>query len=93
MSLTQDQIKRLEKLTALQWGKELDISGVLDSFEALKNGELVLPETVSRSGQSILILREDTVAPSTITREELLGCSPQKIAWHQIALTSIMIGE
>lgn len=53
---------------------------MLDSFEALKNGELVLPETVSRSGQSILILREDTVAPSTITREELLGCSPQKIA-------------
>ncbi len=93
MSLIQAQIKRLEKLTAINGEWILDISAVLDSFEALKNGTLSLPSVTSRSGRTILIPREDLVIPSSITRAELLRCSHQKIAWNQIALTSIMVGE
>lgn len=93
MSLTQDQIKRLQKLTAIAREGDLDISGVLDSFESLKNGELVLPSTSSRSGEGVLHPRPDTVHSSVASRDELLGCSPQRIAAHQITLSSIMIGE
>jgi len=51
MSLTQAQINRLQKLTAIAREGELDISSVLDSFDTLKNGNLNLPEHTTRSGK------------------------------------------
>lgn len=93
MSLTQAQINRLQKLTAIAREGELDISSVLDSFDALKNGNLNLPENTTRSGKWSLLPREDVVHASTISRESLLKCSKQRIAGNQIALSSIMIGE
>ena len=93
MSLTQAQIIRLRKLTALNEGGELDISGVLDSFDALKDQKLTLPENISRSGQGSLLPRPDVVVTSTISRDDILRNSHQRIAGHQIALKSIMIGE
>lgn len=93
MSLTQAQIKRLQKLTAIAREGDLDISGVLDSFDSLKNGELILPTKLVRSGENILVPRQDIVRDSEISRDTLLRCSHQPIAGKQIALSSIMIGE
>lgn len=50
MSLTQDKIKHLRKLTALTTEDNVSIDNVLDSFEILKNGDLALPEKIERSG-------------------------------------------
>lgn len=61
MSLTQAQIKRLQKLTAIAREGDLDISGVLDSFDTLKDGDLALPETTSRSGAGSLVPRPDVI--------------------------------
>ena len=40
MTLTQDKIIRLRKLTALSGGKEISIDSVLDSFSALQDVEI-----------------------------------------------------
>ncbi len=93
MSLTQAQIIRLQKLTALKRDGDLDISGVLDSFDTLKDGKLTLPDMITRSGNGTLLPRPDIIVASRISRDDLLRNSHQRIAWHQIALTSIMIGE
>ena len=50
MSLTQDTIKHLTKLTALTTEDNVSIDSVLDSFEMLKDGDLTLPENSERSG-------------------------------------------
>lgn len=47
---------------------------------------------VSRSGQGSLILRDDIVMDSGLA-DELLSCSFQKKAAHQIILSGIMVGE
>ena len=93
MSLTQAQIQTLQKLTAIARDGDLDISGVVDSFDTLKDGKLTLPETLTRSGKGSLLPRPDIVIPSSISRDEMLRNSHQRIAGHQIALTSIMVGE
>lgn len=93
MSLTQEKIKHLRKLTALQTDDTVSIDSVLDSFEMLKNGDLTLPEVIARSGAGTLLPREDIVHPSPASRDSLLACSRQRVVGHQIALGSIMHGE
>ena len=92
MSLTQDQITRLKKLTALEWQKNIEISSVLESFSALQELENIENTEIHRSGAGSLDLRKDQVKDSPLA-DALLACSPQKIAGHQIVLGGIMIGE
>lgn len=51
MSLTQEQIARLGKLTSLKPQETLEISSVLDSFAALGKTDTSHITTVSRSGK------------------------------------------
>ena len=92
MQLTQEQIARLAKLTALQPQENLEIGSVLSSFEAIQNVDVSSIATVSRSGKWSLDLREDSVVDCQLA-DELLACSHQKKAAHQIVLSGIMVGE
>lgn len=93
MSLTQDKIIRLRKLTALSGNKEINIDSVLDSFESLQNIEIGANIGATRSGKGTLLPRPDVVQSSITTSDELLGCTKQRVIGHQIALGSIMHGE
>ena len=90
MSLTQAQIVHLAKLTSLRPGGDLEISSVLDSFDSLAKTDTSHVTTISRSGQSSLVLRDDRVVNANIA-DELLACSMQKKAAHQIVLGGIMV--
>lgn len=92
MSLTQAQINHLAKLTSLHPGDDLEISSVLDSFASLAKIDTSDINIISRSGQDFLMLRDDIVVDSCIA-DELLACSNQKKAAHQIVLGGIMVGE
>ena len=92
MSLTQAQIAHLAKLTSLHPGADLEISSVLDSFTSLAKTDTSHINVISRSGQDSLALREDMVVDAHIS-DELLACSMQKKAAHQIVLGGIMVGE
>jgi Asp-tRNA(Asn)/Glu-tRNA(Gln) amidotransferase C subunit len=92
MSLTQGQITHLTKLTALNGGS-VDISSVIDSFEALGNIDTKSIVNVGRSGKWSLDLRPDTVVADMSIADKLLACSNQKKAAHQIVLSGIMQGE
>jgi Asp-tRNA(Asn)/Glu-tRNA(Gln) amidotransferase C subunit len=93
MSLTQEKINTLKKLTSLKGGESLNIESVLDSFETLQVKNIELNHAPTRSGQGTLIPREDRVYISTASSDDLLHCSPQKVIAHQISLSSIMHGE
>jgi Asp-tRNA(Asn)/Glu-tRNA(Gln) amidotransferase C subunit len=93
MSLTQDQIKHLQKLTALTGEDALEISSVVDSFSVLEKVDTSKIASVSRSGKWSLVPRPDVVKKNERLPEKLLECSPQKVAAHQIVLGGIMIGE
>jgi len=92
MSLTQAQIAHLAKLTSLRSREGLEISSVLDSFASLSSTDTSHIQTISRSGQWALTLRPDISADSGIA-DDLLACSGQKKAAHQIVLGGIMVGE
>lgn len=92
MSLIQAQIEHLGKLTALHPWSNLEISSVLDSFESLAKTDTSKISNISRSGNDKLSLREDVVHNADIA-DNLLACSKQKKAAHQIVLGGIMIGE
>lgn len=85
MSLTQAQIQRLGKLTALEPDKDLTISTVLDSFDSLAKTDTSSVEQVSRSGATVMTLRTDQVRASSLP-DALLDCSHQRKAAHQIVL-------
>jgi hypothetical protein len=93
MSLAQEKINSLKKLTALSTGERLNIDGVLDSFASLQTLSTESASGVSRSGINVLFPREDRVLVSEASPEELLACSHQKVVARQIALGSIMHGE
>lgn len=93
MTLTQEQITRLAELTALQANSEITIDSVLDSIDAIKNADTSEVSEISRSGKSTMTLREDVVRNDKNLPDELLNCSNQKIAAHQIVLAGIMHGE
>lgn len=92
MSLTQAQIEHLGKLTALHPSSNLEISSVLDSFESLGKIDTTKTNMISRSGQGSLVSRQDIVVDSGVA-DDLLACTHQKRAAHQIVLGWIMVGE
>ncbi len=92
MSLTQDQITHLTKLTALKWGS-IDISSVIDSFETLWSIDTTAIQHVGRSWKWSLDLRTDIISSDSSIADKLLECSHQKRAAHQIVLSGIMQGE
>ncbi len=93
MSLTQEKINRLKKLTALESDKSINIDSVLDSFDVLQKMNVDLTRDPVRSGQWVLLPRIDEVKISQTTPDELLACTSQRVVSHQISLGSIMHGE
>ncbi|MGP1583124.1 MAG: Asp-tRNA(Asn)/Glu-tRNA(Gln) amidotransferase subunit GatC [Candidatus Altimarinota bacterium] len=93
MTLTQEQITRLSKLSALNVDSHTQIDSVLDSLHMLANTDTTGIEQDSRSGAKILALRADEIIEDEKIPDELLACSPQKVAAHQIVLSGIMHGE
>ncbi len=92
MSLTQEQIYRLGKLTSLKTGQDLSVESVLDSFDSLAQTDTAHIHEVTRSGNSVMILRADLPLQSGLA-DDLLACSSQKKAAHQIVLGGIIAGE
>lgn len=90
MSLTQDQIKTLKKLTALSGEKTVSIDSVLESFDSIAQVDMSQVDTSTRSGKGTLLPREDIFVPSKTSSDALLACSKQRVVGHQIALSSIM---
>jgi Asp-tRNA(Asn)/Glu-tRNA(Gln) amidotransferase C subunit len=93
MSLTQDQIKTLKKLTALSSEKEVNIDSVVESFDSITSVDTTHITSLTRSGAGTLMPRPDTVVSSSVSSDDLLTCSRQRVVGHQIALSSIMHGE
>lgn len=93
MSLTQEKIASLKKLTALHQGENLSIDNVLDSFASLEALQIPPDSMVSRSGNSVLEPRRDSIESSSVSSDDLLSCSSQRVVAHQISLGSIMHGE
>lgn len=91
MSLTQEQISRLKKLTSLNHTNPIDIDGIVAFFDQLKSVSTD-KHRETRSGQGTLIPRTDVVTDSHIA-DALLACSNQKKLAHQIVLSGIMHGE
>jgi Asp-tRNA(Asn)/Glu-tRNA(Gln) amidotransferase C subunit len=92
MSLTQEQITRLGKLTSLHTLQNLSVDTVLDSFEALTKIDVSHIHQSTRSWKNKMIPRPDIVQ-SSLTADALLACSSQKKAAHQIVLWWIIAGE
>ncbi len=92
MSLTQAQIKHLEKLTALRTSsKPLSIDSIVTSFDSLKSVDTKSIAKTTRSGKTELLLRQDIVSSVDIMRgESLLQASKQRVIGRQIALSGIM---
>lgn len=93
MTVTQEQIARLAKLTALNADSDTKIDSVLASIDAIQNADVSLVNTVSRSGNASMSPRTDDIVENENIPDELLACSPQKVAAHQIVLAGIMQGE
>lgn len=94
MSVTQEQIEKLSKnLCKINVDSEKltsDVNWILKYMELLNEVDTVWVIPTVSVIESENILREDIETPKTITREELLKCSKQKIIANQIALTNIM---
>lgn len=93
MTLTQEQITRLSKLSALNVDSHAQIDTVLDSLHMLAATDTTGIEQDSRSGEKVLTPRADEIVEDEKIPDELLACSPQKVAAHQIVLSGIMHGE
>lgn len=93
MTLTQEQITRLGKLTALQANSEITLDSVLESLKTVTNADTSGVENISRSGNGVMSPRADEISENEKLPDELLACSPQKVAAHQIVLAGIMQGE
>ena len=79
MSLTQDQIKTLKKLTALSSENTINIESVLESFDVIAPVDTSGVISTSRSGKGSLLPREDTVIDSSTSSDALLACSKQRV--------------
>ena len=93
MSLTQEQITRLAKLSSLSPNNSININSVVDSFDVIATVDTSSVFRATRSGKTELSLRPDVVVEDEKIPDALLKCSPQKIAAHQIVLAGIMQGE
>lgn len=93
MALTQEQISRLWKLSALNADSNTEIDSVLASVEAISRSNTDGVNALSRSGNNVMTPREDAINENENIPDALLSCSPQKVAAHQIVLAGIMQGE
>lgn len=93
MTLTQDQISRLSKLTALEEDASISIDSVLESFDTIASIAVDTNMPISRSGSDTLPFRPDIPTQEEGLADALLERSPQRIAAHQIVLSGIMQGE
>lgn len=91
--MTQVKIARLAQLSALKPDNDIEIEGILDSFEAIESVDTSCVKSVSRSGNASMKPRADEVVTDEKIPDELLACSPQKVAAHQVVLSGIMHGE
>ncbi len=96
MSLTQEQVKHIARLAKLHvddsqveaYQKDLNsIVGYIDILSSVPDSEL---QKVQGHIEHPLIPRIDE-EHSDVSREALLGCSPQKIIQNQIAVDSLGI--
>lgn len=96
MSLTQEQVAHIARLAKLHvtesevelYQKDLNsIVGYIDLLSQVPESEL---QKVQGNIEHSLIPRLDE-EHRDISREALLGCSPQKIIHHQIAVDSLGI--
>lgn len=94
MTLTQEQIEKLSKnLSKISVDNEKiawDVNGILKYIELLNEVDTTWIEATVSVIDTENNLREDIEKKKTISREELLSCSNQKVIANQIAITSIM---
>ncbi len=94
MSLTQEQIEKLSKdLSKINVDNKkigADINWILEYIDLLNEVDTTWIKPTVSVIESENILREDLETKKTISREELLACSKQKIIADQIAITNIM---
>ncbi len=96
MSLTQDQIKHIARLSRLSLTEEQvehyrqNLDSIVEYMDILKNVPQEQLDRVDISGLRLLPLREDVVHSSELTREQLLAVSAQKKIAGSIALPNIM---
>jgi aspartyl-tRNA(Asn)/glutamyl-tRNA(Gln) amidotransferase subunit C len=94
MSLTQEQIEKLSKNLSkisvdnkkIAW----DINWILDYIELLNEVDTTWVEPTVSVVNNKNNLRNDIETEKTISREDLLACSNQKVVANQIAITNIM---
>ncbi|MBB1565135.1 aspartyl/glutamyl-tRNA amidotransferase subunit C [Candidatus Gracilibacteria bacterium] len=94
MDLTQEQIKKLSKnLSKIETTEPKlvdDLNGILKYVELLNEVDTTgVPQTVSVV-ESENILRDDEEKAKSVTPQELLACSKQKVVANQIAISNIM---
>lgn len=94
MSLTQEQIEKLSKnLSKINVNSEKltwNVNEILNYIDLLNEVDTTWVKPTISVIESENILREDIEKEKTVSREELLACSNQKIIADQIAITSIM---
>jgi aspartyl-tRNA(Asn)/glutamyl-tRNA(Gln) amidotransferase subunit C len=94
MSLTQEQIEKLSKnLSKINVNSEKltwNVNEILNYIDLLNEVDTTWVKPTISVIESENILREDIEKNKTISREELLACSNQKIIADQIAITNIM---
>lgn len=94
MSLTQDQIeklsKNLSKITVDNEKIAKDASWILNYIEILNEVDTTWVKPTVSVIESENKLREDKQLEKTVSREDLLNCSNQKVVANQIAVSNIM---
>ena len=94
MSVTQEQIEKLSKnLSKISVDNEKIakwVNWILEYIEMLNEVDTKWVKSTVSVIESENILRKDIKKEKTITRNDLLNCSNQKIIADQIAITSIM---
>lgn len=96
MSLTQEQIRHIAKLSRLELSPEdverysKELSGIVDYIDQLNEIPDSSLQKVSLVNETLLSPREDVVQPSIASADDLLACSKQRIVGHQIWISNIM---
>lgn len=96
MSLTQEQVVHIARLAKLHptpsevEGYQKDLNSIVGYIDILSNIPDAELQKVQGNIEHTLIPRIDE-EHRDISREALLGCSPQKIIHHQIAVDSLGI--
>lgn len=96
MTLSQEQVRRIEKLAHLHLSdadREVyteQLGHILDLIDTLNEVDTTKVEQEGIQYPHHMETRPDVVVEQETTREDLLGCSPQEIIGDQIAIPNIM---